>query len=63
MLNTGKDNNKDCHTRDIITRCLYTFFPHFLKSQNIFSMDFFLEVLSLCTMVSIQERFLIKSGI
>ena len=38
------------------------FLPTFLKSKNVFSRGFFLEILSLC-MVSIQERFLIKSGL
>ena len=41
-------------TRAIITRGLYTFYP-LVKSKNVFSRG-------LC-MVSIQERFLIKSGI
>ena len=35
-------------------------FTHFLKSQKVFSRILFLKILALC-MVSIQERFLIKS--
>ena len=37
-------------------------FTHFLMSKNVFSRGFFLEILALC-MVSIQERFQIKSGL
>ena len=37
-------------------------FTHFLKSKNVFSKGLFLKILALC-MVSIQERFLIKSGL
>ena len=37
-------------------------FIHILKSKNVFSRDFFLKILALC-MVSIQKRFLIKSGL
>jgi hypothetical protein len=41
--------------------CLYTF-THFLKSKDIFSRGVLLKILALC-MSSIQERFLIKSGL
>ena len=44
----------------IITRGLYTFFSHFLKSKTVFSWGFFLKILALC-MVSIQKRLLVKS--
>ena len=42
-----------------ITHDLYTFYPLF--EDNVFSRSFFQKILPLC-MVSIQERFLIKSG-
>ena len=38
------------------------FFTHFLKAKNVFLRGFFHKILALC-MVSIQERFLIKSGL
>ena len=41
---------------------VFILFTHFLKSKNVFSRGFFLKTLALC-MVSIQERFLIKSGL
>ena len=44
-------------TRAIITRGLYSFYPLFGVQKR-----FFLKILDLC-MVSIQERFLIKSGL
>ena len=47
--------------RAIITRCLYTFYPLF-EVQKRFIRGFFLKILALC-MVSIQEWFLIKSGL
>ena len=47
-------------TLAIITSGLYTFYPLF-EVQKRFSRGFFLKILALC-MVSIQERFLIKSG-
>ena len=47
--------------RTIVTRGLYTFYPLF-DVQKRFSRDFFLKILALC-MVSIQERFQIKSGL
>ena len=49
------------HTRAILTHGLYIFTP-FLKTISLFSRRFFHKILSLC-MVSIQERFLIKSGL
>ena len=77
LLNTKTDNNIilflfyfwnielglmfDYRTRAIITRGLYTFYPPF-EVQKVFSRVFFLKLLALC-MVSIQERFLIKSGL
>ena len=48
-------------TRTIITRGLYTFYSLF-EVQKRFLRGFFLKILALC-MVSIQERFLIKSGL
>ena len=39
-----------------------TFFTHFLEVKNVFSRRFFQKILPLC-MVSILERFLIKSGL
>ena len=38
------------------------FLPTFWSPKNVFSRGFFLKILDLC-MVSIQERFLIKSGL
>ena len=49
-------------TRVIMTRGLYTFYPLFEVQKRFFSRGFFVEFLALC-MVSIQERFLIKSGL
>ena len=49
------------HTRIIITRNLYTFYPLF-EVQKRFFKGLFLKILALC-MVSIQEQFLIKSGL
>ena len=43
----------------IITRGLYTFYPIF-EGRNVFLRSCFRKTLTLC-MVSIQERFLIKS--
>ena len=48
-------------TRAIITRGLYTFYPIF-EGQKRFLRSFFCKILTLC-MVSIQERFQIKSGL
>ena len=48
-------------TRAIITRGLYIFYPLF-EGQKPFLRGFFHKILALC-MVSIQERFLIKSGL
>ena len=65
------------HTCAIITRGLYTFYPLF-EVQKRFLRGFFLKILALCMVghgglyrwrenslpwVSIQERFLIKSGL
>ena len=44
-------------TRAIITRGLYTFYPIFEGQKRLFR-----KILTLCT-VSIQERFIIKSGL
>ena len=43
-------------------RAVCILFTQVLKSKNIFSRGFFLKIQALC-MVSIQERFLIKSGL
>ena len=48
-------------TRTIITRGLYIFYPIFEDHFFVFK-EFFHKIISLC-MVSIQERFLIKSGL
>ena len=45
--------------RAIITRGLYT---PFLKAKNVYLRSFFCKILTLC-MVSIQEGFIIKSGL
>ena len=47
--------------RAIITRGLYIITP-FLKSISLYSRRFFQKIISLC-MVSIKERFVIKSGL
>ena len=47
--------------RAIITRGLYIFYS-ILEGQNGFLRSFFHKILTLCT-VSIQERFMIKSGL
>ena len=52
---------EDYRTRAIIIHGLYTFYPRF-EVQTCFFTGIFLEILALC-MVSIQEQFLIKSGI
>ena len=49
------------HTRAIITRGLYIF-TQCLKTISLCSRNFFQKILPLC-MVSIQERFVIKSGL
>ena len=48
-------------THAIITRGLYTFYPIF-EGQKRFLRSFFCKILTLC-MVSIQERFQVKSGL
>ena len=48
-------------TRAIITRGLYTFYPIF-EGKKRFLRNFFCKILTLY-MVSIQERFQIKSGL
>ena len=50
----------DYRMHAIITRGIYIFFTPFLKTISLFSREFFQKVLSLC-MVSIPERFVIKS--
>jgi hypothetical protein len=52
---------KGYRTRAIIIRGLYTFY-HLFEVKKCFFKVFFLKILALC-MVSIQERFLIKSGL
>ena len=49
-------------TRGIIARGWYTFCPLFEVKRGLFKGLSFLKILVLC-MVSIQERFLIKSGL
>jgi hypothetical protein len=49
------------HMRVIITRGLYILNPYF-ENQTPFFKEIFLKILPLC-MVSIQERFLKKSGL
>ena len=41
---------------------MYIFYPHFESQKGFFSRRFFQKILRLC-MVSIQERFVIKSGL
>ena len=53
--------NSKYRMRVIITRGLYTFYPFFGVQKRFFKV-FFLKVPALC-MVSIQERFPIKSGL
>jgi hypothetical protein len=48
-------------TRAIITQGLYTFYPIF-EDQKCFLRSFYRRILTLCT-VSIQEWFMIKSGL